>query len=113
MLGKANITLRQIAIEGKQSSRKKGLKMHSYSQFDWNPEVTHIVLSLENLPGESERKVVLAHSANVAFDVRPFIILAYRRMGNASAALFLSFKGSLNHREKLFIDVMGILAVKH
>ena len=113
MLGKANITLRQIAIEGKQSSRKKGLKMHSYSQFDWNPEVTHIVLSLENLPGESERKVVLAHSANVAFDVRPFIILAHRRMGNASAALFLSFKGSLNHREKLFIDVMGILAVKH
>ena len=112
ILRKADIIVRQIAIQGKQSVREKGLKLHSYSKFDWNPEVTHIVISLENLPGESERKVVLAHSANVAFDIRPFIILALRRRENASSVLCLSYTGRLNHREKLFVSVMGILAVK-
>ena len=108
ILKRAFLTVREIGTKNTQTVRKKGLKLHSYSRTGWDPKVTQIILSQEKIPDDLERGIIITHSASVAFDIRPFIVLAFRRRDNGSSILHLSYTGILNHREKLFANILGV-----
>jgi tRNA(Arg) A34 adenosine deaminase TadA len=119
MLEKAGVNIGKLDPRLTQQTRPRSFKMHSYSQLAWAPNVTSVVLTQSR-----SSEVILSRCSANAFDVRPFITLA---LMNRNTALFrsrdtilrgseeitshyfhLTYKGTLNHREKLFLDVIGV-----
>ena len=74
------------------------------------PEVTDISISYENksTPEVKGREIIIAHSVSDPFDVRPFIVKALKIRNQGLGSLLLSYKGVLNHREILFLQVTGV-----
>jgi tRNA(Arg) A34 adenosine deaminase TadA len=107
ILMEGGVGVNELRRRSDAKNRSSSQKLHSYSKIPWTPNVTSIRLT-RKLDGA----IVLSHTGNLSFDVRPFVIKALRNRSSASEALLLSYSGILNHRENLFLEVVGISATK-
>lgn len=107
ILMEGGVGVKELRRRSDAKNRSSSQKLHSYSKIPWTPNVTNIRLS-RKLDGA----ILLSHSGSLSFDVRPFVIEALRNRSSASETLLLSYSGILNHRESLFLEVMGICATK-
>lgn len=101
-LNESGIDTKELRVD-ETELRPKSLKLHSYNKLVWEPNVTGILLT-RNLDGIS----VLSHTGICAFDIRPFVISALRNRNSNKELLHLDYSGNLNHRESLFLEVMGV-----
>lgn len=107
ILTEGGVGVNELRRRSDAKNRSSSQKLHSYSKIPWTPNVTSIRLS-RKLDGT----ILLSHSGSFSFDVRPFVIEALRNRASASETLLLSYSGILNHRESLFLEVMGISATE-
>ena len=90
--------------------RQESKKRHTYSiQPAWEKKVTGIRIILQ-----SNRSIVMERGMNddnqlEPFDIRPYVMNAmlFHRQ-NSQEKILLYFNGQLNHREKLFINVLKV-----
>ena len=87
-------------------------KKHSYSLKSWTPNVTYASITSNDGSINENDQLYLELKKITPFDIRPFIMDALRlksqRLTNVSSCLVLKFNGSLDHREKIFLDVSEI-----
>ena len=120
ILHKADIAVGEVQRRNGSKSIEKNLKLHSYSKVGWTPQITFIALSLcvsrsredpsssSSSPSGPKEYTVITHTALTPFDIRPYIIRGLRERVDSSDTFSLSYVGLLNHREKLFLDVLAI-----
>jgi tRNA(Arg) A34 adenosine deaminase TadA len=105
ILMEGGVGVNELRRRSDAKNRSSSQKLHSYSKIPWTPNVTSIRLT-RKLGGA----ILLSHSGSLSFDIRPFVIKALRNRSSASESLLMSYSGILNHRESLFLEVMGIRA---
>ena len=118
ILQKADIAVEEVQVRNGSKNNEKSLKLHSYSKVGWTPQATFIALSLSvsrpredpssSSPSGSKEYTVITHTALIPFDIRPYIIRGLRERVDSTDTFNLSYTGLLNHREKLFLDVLAI-----
>ena len=108
LLEEGGVAVRRLVPTSTQGKVGFIQKQHSYSKLSWAPNVTDILIIRA-----SDDQIVLSHTATLPFDVRPFLIRALRNRSRSSESLRLSYSGNLNHRETLFLEVMGMNSTRY
>jgi tRNA(Arg) A34 adenosine deaminase TadA len=108
LLEEGGVMVRKLAPRSFDEKIGSIRKLHSYSKLSWAPNVTSILIIRVH-----DDVILLSHEATDPFDVRPYLIQALGNRTQSSESLQLSYSGNLNHRESLFLEILGINSTRH